>query len=130
MSKVPVAFAYPDEPAHRSHIFTELAFLQHTQLSQPFVVATRGVHLVAIQPQDRVSRVLQIARLPQVCQLWPLVGAGSTITIQLHQREHRHAQLARHILQPSRRSCSLRMLVITDTRRTARSTSVSSMLTN
>ncbi len=76
MRKILVAFAYPDQPAHRSHIFTELAFLQHTQLRQPFVIATRVVHFVAIQAQDRVGRVLQVARLAQVCQLRSLARSG------------------------------------------------------
>jgi hypothetical protein len=35
-----------------------------------------------------------IARLPQVRQLWPLIGAGGAIRIQLHQRHDRHAQFA------------------------------------
>ena len=86
MREVLVTLAYPYQAPHSSHIFAKLALLQHTQLGEPFIVAARVVHLVAIQPQDRVSRVLQIARLPQVCQLWPLVGARSAITIQLHQR--------------------------------------------
>ena len=61
MREVLVALAHPYQAPHSSHVFAKLALLQHTQLSEPFIVAARVVHLIAIQPQDRVSRVLQVA---------------------------------------------------------------------